>query len=397
MIFVPTTYGLSARSIALGNAVTAVGDDYSAAFFNPGALGRLATSQVDLNYLYAAPRFTGGRKGGDDVSFTTANKLTLIGFTMNLSNLFKKKHGLGLGFDIAIDDNLKSFLEFQDVRDERGTFARYGLSSVTMATGLGVQLIKQLYVGVGGFILVHGETKLVAKTDMAGNTREQQISMHAEPAFGLTAGIFAPVHPMVTLGASYRMKAVANFDPINAETEALVSDSKLTTLNLALAFKDTYVPQQATLGVAVRPIPELLLSVEGSWINWADFEHEVARGDSTRKGAEFETRDLFVPRLGIEWTAIDHLFVRFGYTYENTPFARPGTSGVVILDNAKHVGSLGLAYDITQIRALAHPVTIGAAYFHHYLVPRTVTSSDGVEYESRGNLNGVIGTLTLRF
>ncbi|MDP8225010.1 MAG: hypothetical protein P9L99_16745 [Candidatus Lernaella stagnicola] len=219
LIFVPTTYGLSARSVGLGNAMTAVGDDYSATFFNPAALGALTTNQIDLGYMYAAPKLTGGPSGNEDaVDFDTANKLTLIGFTMNLSTLFENEHGLGLGFDIAIDDNLKSFMAFEEKRSDDGQFMRYGLTSVTMTTGLGVEIIPQLYIGAGGFVMVKGENQLVAETDMAGNTKEEQIQVNAEPVIAPIISLYAPVHPIVTIGVAYRGKGLAQFDSIDAAT-----------------------------------------------------------------------------------------------------------------------------------------------------------------------------------
>jgi len=61
------------------------------------------------------------------------------------------------------------------------------------------------------------------------------------------------------------------------------------------------------------------------------------------------------------------------------------------------VFSLGAAHDITYIPFLAHPLTVGATYFNHYLISRTVEAGDGRKFESSGDLNGVIGTLTLRY
>ncbi len=395
--FVPNTYGLSAKSVGLGNAMTAVGDDYSMTFFNPGALGALETNQLDITYLYAEPRFYGGVYGNDDVEFNVANKLTLIGFTMNLSGLFNNRHGVGLGFDIAIDNNLKSFLAFDEHRDDNGQFVRYGLSSVTMVTALGVKIIPQLHIGLGGFIMIKGQNTLVAETDLAGNTREEEIQVNAEPAIAPIIGIFAPVHDMVTLGAVYRGRGKAEFSEIDAGTDALVSESSLTKLNLLMSFTDTYVPQQAAFGVSVRPIPQLLLALDTTWMNWKDYQDQALEKDVVRGDSDFETKDIYVPRLGIEYSPIEELYLRFGYYYEETPFDGVGIGNTVILDNSKHVGSLGIGWDVSYIPFLAHPLSLGVTYFNHYLAPRTVEADDGREFTSSGDLNGVVGSITLRF
>ena len=396
LIFVPNTYGLSAKSIGLGNAMTAVGDDYSMAYFNPGALGNLKSSQVDLNYLYASPDFTGGPKDGDDVEFDTANKLTLIGFTMDMSRFFKNRHGLGLGFDIAIDDNLKSFLAFEDRRSDNGQFMRYGKSSITMVTSLGVEIMPKLFVGGGAFVLVKGENTLVTQSDMAGNSRNEEIQVDAEPVMAPIIGVFAPLSKLITLGATYRGKGVAEFSSIDANADALVSDSPLTTLKLMMAFKDTYVPQQFSFGIGLQPTCNLFFALDGTWANWADYEDEISEGEVVLDDSNIETKDIYIPRLGIEFTGVEDLAVRLGFYYEDTPFTNPGVGDTVILDNARFVGSLGLAYDFSP-KFLSHPFTLGGSYFYQHMLPQTVDSDDGREFESEGSLHGVIASLTARF
>jgi long-chain fatty acid transport protein len=397
LLFVPNTYGLSARSVALGNAMTAVGDDYSMTYFNPAALGRLSSNQIDLGYLYAAPDFQGGPKSGEDVDFDTANKITLIGFTMDLSQLFESEHGLGLGLDIAIDNNLKSFMTFEDKRSDNGQFLRYGVTSVTMITGLGLEICEKIAIGGGGYVMVKGTNKLIAETDMAGNTREEEIQVSAEPVIAPIASIYATVLENLTLGLAYRGKGVAEFSEIEAATDAQVSDSSLTELNLMMAFKDTYVPQQVSFGAAIYPTDALLVALDLTWANWADYADEVTEADSVKDDAEFDTKDTFIPRLGVEYALTDNLSAAAGYYYEQTPFEDPGIGNNVVLDNDKHALSVGVSHDFDYLSMFKLPPAFGATYFYHYLAPRTVEAGDGAEYESSGQLHGVVANFTLKF
>jgi len=396
LLFVPTSYGLSPKSVGLGNAMTAVGDDVSAAYFNPGALSTFPTSQLALGYMYAAPRLEGG-PNGDEVEFDTDNKLTLVGLGLDLSGLFNFKHGLGFGLNVAIDNNLKSFMAFSERRDENGQFIRYGLTSVTMTMGLGVEIIDQLHLGLGGYVMIKGENTLVAETDMAGNTQQEQISVDAEPVIAPVVSLFAPINKMVTVGAAYHGKGVAEFSSIDAATEALVSESSLTQLNLLMAFKDAYVPQNVSLGVSVRPLKWLLIALDGCWYNWGDYDDEVSEGDVVRSDAQFKTVDTYVPRLGLEFEPIPELYARVGYYFEASPFRDPGIGNTVVLDNDRHAISLGIAHDMDYIPFMKHPVGIGATYFYHYLASQTVENVYGQEYESSGSVQGVVGSLTLRF
>jgi hypothetical protein len=69
----------------------------------------------------------------------------------------------------------------------------------------------------------------------------------------------------------------------------------------------------------------------------------------------------------------------------------------MILDNDKHIAGFGLGYDWQEPPLLRRPLSFDVSYFGHFLVSREMESSDGVTYESSGMLNGVAGTLTLRY
>lgn len=396
LLFVPTTYGLSPRSVGLGNAMTAVGEDVSMAYYNPGALSTFPTSQVGLGYLYAAPRLNGG-PNGDEVEFDTDNKLVLVGLGLDLSGLFNFKHGLGFGLNAAIDNNLKSFMAFNERREDNGQFIRYGLSSATINMGLGVEIIDQLHLGLGGYVMIKGENTLVAETDMAGNTQQEEIAVDAEPVIAPVVGLYAPINKMITVGAAYHGKGVAEFSSIDAATKALVSESTLTQLNLKMAFKDAYVPQNVSLGAAVRPLKWLLVAVDASWYNWGDYDDEVSEGDVVRSDADFKTVDTYVPRLGLEFEPYEKLYARVGYFFEATPFRDPGYGNAVVLDNDRHAISLGIAHDMDYLPFMKHPVGIGATYFYHHLATQTVENVEGQEFESSGSVQGIVGSLTLRF
>jgi len=232
---------------------------------------------------------------------------------------------------------------------------------------------------------------------MAGNTRQEQIQVDAEPVIAPIISLYAPVHPMVTLGAIYRGKGVAEFSAIDATTEATVSESPLTTLNLMMAFKDAYVPQNVAFGVSLRPAEWVMVAVDCTWFNWADYDDEVSEGDVVRSDADFETVDTWVPRVGFEFTPMSYLTLRTGYYYEATPFENPGLGNTVVLDNSYHAISLGAAHTADYIPFMKHPVNVGATYFYHHMIERTVENDADVEFESSGGIQGVVGTLSLAF
>ncbi len=400
VLFIPNTYGLSPKSVGLGNAMTAVGDDYSATYFNPGALGAISSNAFDGGYLFAAPRFEGGPKedGGDSVKFDATNRIALVGFTMDMSTMFKKDHGLGLGFAMAVDDDARAFLSFDDVRDDNGQFARYGLSSVNINAALGVEIFSKLYLGGGAFVMVKGRNTLVSDADLAGNTQQEEIQVEAEPVFAPIVSAYMPIFPRLTFGVTYRGQGMSEFAPIEASADALVSESSLTQLNLNMAFKGTFVPTQVAFGASARLADPLLLALDATWAAWGDYDDELRKGDVVWDDAGVKTRDIIIPRAGAQYDFAESLHGRLGYYYEDTPFVKCGMGNTVVLDNARHVASLGAAWEVTPLSSvLNYAPTLGATYFHQFMQPRTVRSDDGREFESSGSLDGFVASVTLRY
>ncbi|MCE5394562.1 MAG: outer membrane protein transport protein, partial [Acidithiobacillus sp.] len=86
---------------------------------------------------------------------------------------------------------------------------------------------------------------------------------------GLTLGALYKVNDKVTLGATY--KSPIFFTPLTFQGGAQVVPMPNGTQikgNPGQYSGHLNYPQQVALGLAIRPIPQWLVSVEGQWINW---------------------------------------------------------------------------------------------------------------------------------
>jgi long-subunit fatty acid transport protein len=184
--------------------------------------------------------------------------------------------------------------------------------------------------------------------------------------------------------------------PIVTNATNSVGGSKLVDLPLDLYFKDAYLPQKVSLGVGWRIIDDLLWTVDGVWYNWGGFDEEMSKDDLVRDNIDFDFVDTYVPKTGLEYQVVENLFLRFGYSYQTSPLRKPGSNGSYLLDNDKHVGGLGIGYDL-ELGILNYPISLDAAFTHHYLAPRDLESSDGTKLESKGNLSGGTASVTIRF
>jgi len=400
LIFIPSDYGLSAEAASLANAGVAIGENPFGSYYNPAFLAvtegeDTAGSQLAIGYLYALPQFDGGPKG-DTEKFSESNQAIVLGMELALDSLFKKPYPLSFGLTLVADDNTNAFLHFTDGRSDKGEFQRYGISSVGISAGLGAKVYGPIYLGVGGLVGIQASTTMILRTTMGGKTSDESIEMKASPSLAPVVGIGLDWKKL-NVGVTYRGKMVSKVGPVDASTQAVVGGSDLATIPLELYFKDGYVPQQVALGALWRISDLFSVDLQADWLNWSDFSKEVEKKDNARKEIELETKDIFVPRVGIEIDPLSYLAVRLGYRYEETPFDKVGSGNNVVLDNSRHVASLGVGVKVEKPPLLSKPLDFDLTYSLFSLVARDIDTPDGRTFESSGMLHNVLGTLTVRF
>ncbi len=101
-----------------------------------------------------------------------------------------------------------------------------------------------------------------------------------------------------------------------------------------LRVKDFQLPQEVSFGVAVRPVPFLLLAADVTWINWSSqfdtFEAKLTNGtnanlntligdDDVDLDIALDWDDQVVIGLGAAVLATDWLVIRGGYNYGRNP------------------------------------------------------------------------------
>ncbi len=392
----PFAFGFGARGIGMGAAYTALSGDASCAFFNPAAMPLLDHSQIMLSYLYAAPNFRGGPSNGEKFTFDSPNKMIQTDFALKLNGLFKSSFPLSLGLNIALDDNGKAFIRFYDQPVSKGYYYRYGTASFVLNLTVGFGITDWLFLGGGALTTLHARNNMALDTDLAGNTSHQGLEVDTDTAIAPVASILLHFKP-VDIGFAWHGRNSGAFGPMVVSATATVGNSPLANLPMTLYFKDNYNPDRVSGGVYWRVLDSFRIAADVAWYRWSDFSTEIKTKDMARDGYVIKFRDTWVPHLGFEYEPLQGLNLRLGYSYDQTPVVTPGTSGNVILDSTKHIGSVGIGYTWVDAPLLATPISFDAAYFIQYLVPTTLTTSDGQDFDSRGTLNGGIFSLTLRF
>jgi long-chain fatty acid transport protein len=115
---------------------------------------------------------------------------------------------------------------------------------------------------------------------------------------GAQLGAIYKFSDMVSVGAVYVTPQPVDHENVrDFDGDGTADDLKLAA------------PQQAAIGIAVVPVSNLLLAVDGRWINWSN-----ADGYD-----DFDWEDQWVVAVGAQFKPTDKLALRAGYNYGKNP------------------------------------------------------------------------------
>ncbi len=408
LIYPPNTYGLSARGIALGNALTADDQDLSICYFNPAGLAKGDSHGLGLGYIYTMPDMSGGWVDGQTVEEDTKNTIVLINVRANIRKLFSENlpvPPIGFGLSLAMDDNFSTMMVFDDMRTYKGEFYRYGMANFTMQGAIGVGVTPWMSIGLGFHGGFKGDGIVTTRADVTGGTDNEGTRMRGAFKPHLLGGIYFHGEKW-GVGVTYRDQTMGTFESIKVDAAPSIAEVALPTMHIPMNFFDTFVPNQIALGLKWNIHPSVKTLADFTYQNWGEYDKLAAKSHFVGSLARFDTVDIYTPRVGIETYPVEVLALRSGYRYEQTPFRTIGTrfpetgdviKGKVILDNDTHVFSLGGGYTLDNDELLAVDFIFDLTYQLHYFVPREAESSDGYNYQSRGLLHLLSGSVEVRF
>lgn len=150
--------------------------------------------------------------------------------------------------------------------------------------------------------------------------------------YGASAGILYDLNELLTFGASYTSKQFFG------DCEYRVGEDDIKNFNGATGDPGVYrmdldYPQQAAIGIAVRPNERFLVDFDVKWINWSDTHDQVdftgpansfdsngdGTGDASATKLNFGWDDQYIYALGIQYKATPRLNLRAGYNYAKAP------------------------------------------------------------------------------
>ncbi len=316
---------------SMGGAVTAAPMDAMTAITNPAGMARIGT-RADFSMEAFMPTRSvdfSATGGGSTEGGTPMYGIPSLGWTapafgrddMYFGGGMYVTSGLGVDYDtigFTPADNFSAFSAIQFWKmAPTVSWNVNSKTSVGFALNLDYQsvTISQMFNGPS-FAAFPGE---MINFDLGRPTSQM--------GYGFTIGGLYDVNEMITVGASYSSKQRFS------DAEFRLGPDDVLNYGGATGLAGTYkmgleYPQQAAIGIAVKPMEKLLVTADVKWINWSDTHDKVSfSGPSGSFGGgatdsidlEFGWDDQYVYAIGAQYAVNDKVRLRAGYNYAEMP------------------------------------------------------------------------------
>lgn len=369
-------------------------------------------NQVALGIMYVFPQLNlniqryGTTSSGSFVPVTTAASdkqdpygFLTIGAAVDMNNIVKlpdfistARLGVGLGICSTLD-----VARVNDTDPRTHNFLRYGkeIQRLVLTTGVGLGFLNDAFGGgIGMAGNFRGQGKMLMEAQLTANPQvplsQTNMDLGLEPL--AIAGIFISPGRIFSaiegldIGASYRMEGRMRISPLNAAASIL---GGVINMNLILSIVDYYSPHVINGGIAYSRWG-ITLSADVGYEMWSRFMNSYSTEVHYFGKPKFN--DILTYKGGFKYdTPLGWLAIMLGYEYipsivgknTNTSYAiRMGTVQNVLetgmynlLDNDKHVGSIGFQFTIPKFWKLGGMTVITASYQFQYLVPVSVSKN----------------------
>lgn len=240
-----------------------------------------------------------------------------------------------------------------------------------LAKGFDLSIGASLNIGMSNMEFRHSGMQFPEPGNTTGLYAQHGLAFKSDWATGYAArvGVLAQMfEKKLSVGLSYQSKASLKYKGTATVDGQLAYDSSM----------DFGWPQEVAGGVAVRPVPGLLLGADVHWIDWSSVV-DVVTLSGTAKGAappgyeklsapfQMHWRDQLTFGFGAEYEIVPALVTRLGYNYGKSPVRADGINPLFPATSVHHV-TMGFG-----VRPIAKKLSVDVAI---EISPNATVASD---------------------
>ncbi len=399
------------RGMAMGGAMTAVADDLSAMFWNPGGLA----FQIDegVQALAGVTFITAGNQSfvGDSPypgAGYTAEQVSQVFFPFHF--YFAYPLGDRVNFGLSLTNPFGLGTRWEDDHAGRFISRRADLATYNLSPNLAFKLNDSIGLGVGVDYMI-GEIDLIRNIGFIDPFTQQLVDVgrvHMQTddlssgGWGWHAGLQVKLPAGLSLGALYRSNITISYDGVadflqyqsgSPEFDALLATlipfGQKVPITSEIEFPDYY-----SVGLAWSD-EALTVSAQYGKMGWSSFSELPLTFPGQPQFSDvieqlYEDSEQY--RLGVEWRMSENLALQAGALYDETP--QPTISMSPLLGDGDRTGfSLGASFAIGDVA-----VDVGYMYLtfdERCTGGASIDGYDGCYVDTTAHLIGA--TLGMRF
>ncbi|MBI2060219.1 MAG: hypothetical protein HYT87_10660 [Nitrospirae bacterium] len=389
-----SVFGVGSRAIGLGGAYTALSDDFSGVYYNPGALTQIEKAHVGLSYYSSTPNL---KFNSREIEYKQRPEGFLLGGTQTFVQ--QQRFRLAFGFLVNLPTSGIILVKMPQRTEEH--YPRYlNINRIFAGLALAGKVGKFFSVGVAVHQFAKFGGPIAATVPIQSGTRDPnsphynrvaddnfQIDLNYSIAPALGIQLYPSKH--WRLGIAWRDEIYLGIDsPVKTDIgipltsalkppegeESAIPSSLLSGLpstlevNLPVKGKTFYEPEQLAAGFAFQTT-QVLVAGDVTYYQYKAYpptilvlgQPELPPGpgidllkviDPYVAGPpiEFHFKNTLVPRVGFEYRPAPAWALRTGYSFEPSP--APKQSGETnVLWPDEHVMAIGLGVHVLDLFA----------------------------------------------
>jgi len=368
---------VDAEALGKGVAFAGEADNASAVFYNPAGLTQLKGNHVSIGLGLIAPSVTHESFGG--VRTDMGRQEFWIPDIFVVSDFGLERFVFGLGGS----SNWGTGTEWDDTSFSRYVATRSDVNnSELMFTGA-YKVNDQLSLGLSvdhDYSVVNKSKKLLQGG--TGDDGDFQLKGKAE-GWGYRLATLYKLNDQHQFGLQYR-------SPIEEKYygKAYLNELNISGFNYQTIFggsnyeteieSELELPQSVVLGYSYQPSDKWTFNWDIEWMDWSSIEYELLTYDETDairlsilnggNPASKDWKSVLSTGLGTEYKWNDHLRLRGGYFFHQTPIPDENFHSN-LPDSNSHSIALGFGYDLND------KTTLDFAYSHMFFENRTIDGS----------------------
>lgn len=412
-------YGDGPRAAAMGGAMTAEANDYTAVFYNPALL--VERKDVNFGAAFQFHRMVADVQSKDlakDLDCSNCNAPDQVGTSVGL--LFplggKVKNHLAFGLGVYLPTAV--MLRLNAPPSTTPYWYRYHSNpeALKLNLGAGIKILDWLKLGLGVQVLADliGSSANVAVDLFSKQVKSGDLNAYLGTRVGPMFSLhFSPLKRL-RLGITYKWEMRLNY-----RIPATVDLEGIGVLGFVIDGTAHYTPHQVAFGAAFDATENLTFAVDGEWQAWSLAPSPYVGINIDLSGPTLEAlglgkaldvvsatqkpgfADTLGVRAGAEYRVSERFAARLGAFLRPTPVPKQDTQGTNLLDNTTVGLAVGLGFNFPDpLEIFQHPIQIDVAGQAHFIMPREankdpVDSQPGYTYAA--NVYGVSAAIRYDF